>query len=199
MAKSSKPHSNLFGKSVDEFAKIQEEIFNNLNPVGAIEEIYSEEVAVNTFEIRVIRRLKIATVTSARLEALRQLLEQLLSREDFDGDHLAYQRAAEDLARKWFSNRKTRAFVAKLLRKYDLDDSAIDAAAMRLCGEDLERLDRRLTVAEIRRDKALRFIYEYRQSIGRNFRQTGPCLEHDGIPQLIERVPRGSEWQQSAK
>ena len=188
-----------FGEAVDELAKIREEIFNDLNPVGAIDEIYSEEVAVNTFEIRVIRRLKIATVTRARLEALRELLEQFLSREDFDGDLLVYQRAAEDLARKWFSNRKTRAVVAKLLRKYHLDESAIDAAAMRLCGEDLERLDRRLTLAEVRRDKALRLIYEYRQSLGGNIRQNGRCLEHEGIPQLIERVPRGSEWQQSAK
>jgi hypothetical protein len=190
---------HLFGASPDELAKVREFVFKDMNPIGAIEEIYAEDVVENTFEIRVIRRLKIATATSARLEALRELLEQLLSREDFDGDLLACQRAAEDLARKWFSNRKSRAFVAKLLRKYGLDESAIDAVAMRLCGEELERLDRRLTLAEFRRDKALRFIYEYRQSLGRNIRQTGPCLEHDEIPQLIERVPRRSEWQPSAK
>ena len=192
--------NHLFGASPDELAKVREFVFKDINPIGAVEEIYAEDVVVNTCEIRLIRRLKTTTVTSARLEALRQLLEQLLSREDFDGDHLAYGHAAEDLAPKWFTDKKTRAFVAKLLRKYGLDESAIDAAAMRLCGDDLEQLDRRLTLVEIRRDKALRFIYEYRQSLGRNFRRTGPCLEHEEIaPQLIERVPRRSECQPSAK
>jgi hypothetical protein len=131
-------------------------------------------------------------VNSASFEALKEILEQVLLREDFDGDHLAYRHAAEDIAHKWFSNKRTRAYVAKLLRKFHLDESAIEAAAVRSCAEDLERLDRRLTLAEIRRDKALRFIFDYRQSRGKYINQSNRNLEHEQMPQLIASTRKAS-------
>jgi hypothetical protein len=47
MAKSSKLQINLFGESPDELAKIREQIFKDINPIGYIEEIYVEDVIAN--------------------------------------------------------------------------------------------------------------------------------------------------------
>jgi hypothetical protein len=73
---------------------------------------------------------------------------------------------AKDLARKWFDSKKVQARVAKLLRKFQMDEGTIEAEAFRLCFDDLERLDRALTLAE--RCASLRNIGRFfRSSSGR--------------------------------
>ena len=54
----------------------------------------------------------------------------------------------------------------------NLDESAIEAEAFRLASSDIDRLDRMLTVAEIRRDKALHCIADYRDSLAQRLQQS---------------------------
>jgi hypothetical protein len=65
-----------------------------------------------------------------------------------------HEHAAEDLARSWFDNKKAQTRVAKLLRKFQMDEGAIEAKAFRLCAKDLERLDRMLTALEFRHENS---------------------------------------------
>jgi hypothetical protein len=67
-----------------------------------------------------------------------------------------------------------------------MDEGAIEAEAFRLCAEDLERFDRKLTALESRRDRALRFIAEYRELLSKQLRQAGDrILDNDDVPRLV--------------
>jgi len=67
-------------------------------------------------------------------------------------------REAKGLTFNWFHSQKAKTQVAKLLAQFHLDESAIEAEAFRLTSSEIDRLDRVLTIAEIRRDSALRCI-----------------------------------------
>jgi hypothetical protein len=75
-----------------------------------------------------------------------------------------------------------------------MDESAIEAQAFRLCADDLERLDRMLTLAEARRDKALRCLAEYRQIFAKQVREsTDRILDNEDVPRLVSVVSRAAE------
>jgi type IV secretory pathway VirB4 component len=180
----------LSAESADEFASLRKELKNEIQPEGAIEQIYVDDFATLIWEILRLRRYKTVILNSSRRAALQGILEQLLSDRDYEH---SYQKDidAEDLARSWFDNKNAQARVAKLLRKFQMDEGAIEAEAFRLCSEELERLERILTALEFRRDRALRFIAEYRQLLSKQLRQAGDrILEHDDVPRLVAVAKR---------
>ena len=181
----------LISESQDEFASLCAELEEEIQPKGVIERTYVYDIANNIWETLRLRRYKTIIIDNSRLAALRGILEQLLRRQDF-GDYDDYKHAAEDLARSWFDNtKKAQTRVAKLLRKFQMDEGAIEAEALRLCSEDLERLDRKLTALDSRRDRALRFIAEYRELLSKQLRQAGDrILDNDGVPRLVAVVKR---------
>jgi hypothetical protein len=77
---------------------------------------------------------------------------------------------AAELAHAWFSNQKTRNHVLELLRQFHLDETAIEAEAIRRSAADLELLDRLLASLESRRNKALRCIADYRFGLAQQLR-----------------------------
>jgi len=174
----------LINESVDEFAALRKELKNEIQPEGVIEQMYVDDFAVLIWEILRLRRYKTVIINNSRLAALRGILEQLLCRPDFDVD--GHEKAAEDLARSWFDDKKAQARVATLLRKFGLDEGAIEAEAFRSCAEDLERLDRMQALAEVRRDKALRCVADYRQILSKQLQQsTDRILDNDEVPRLV--------------
>jgi hypothetical protein len=76
-----------------------------------------------------------------------------------------------------------------LLKYFDLDESAIEAEAIRRSAADIELLDRLLASIEARRDKALRRIAEYRGELGRQMRQAADRII-DGKALAIEDASR---------
>jgi hypothetical protein len=179
----------LSAESADEFASLRKELKNEIHPEGPIEQLYVDDFATLIWEIWRLRRYKTVIINNSRLEALQKILNQLLCCPDSDDpDVVIYFRAhgAEDLARSWFDNKKAQTRVAKLLRKFQMDEGAIEAEAFRLCAEDLERLDRTLTALEFRRDKALRCVADYRQILSKQLQQAANrILENDDVPRLI--------------
>jgi hypothetical protein len=161
----------LNAESADEFALLQKELKDEIRPEGVIEQICVDDFAVLVWESLRYRRYKTAMINNSRLAALQGILEQLLCAEDYEHSY-EKDRDAEALARDWFGNQRAQARVAKLLRKFQMDEGAIEAGAFRLCFEELERLDRMPTFAEVRRDRALRFIADYRQLLAKQLRQT---------------------------
>jgi hypothetical protein len=175
----------LSAESADAFASLRKALSNEIQPEGAIEQMYVDDFAMLIWEILRLRRYKTVILNNARLAALRGILMQLLCRRDYEG-YNGHEHAVEDLARGWFDSKKAQARVAKLLRKFQMDEGAIEAEAFRLCAEDLERLERLLTAQEVRRDKALRLIAEYRQVFSKQLRQAGDrILENDEVPRLV--------------
>ncbi len=166
-----------------------EELEQELQPRGIIERTYVQDVAYLIWDILRLRRSKTAIINTALLAALRGILEQLQKRSTVRNPSQSKQ--FEDLAHGWFDNEKAKAQVASLLLKFGLDEGAIEAEAFRRCAEDLERLDRMLTFAEARRDKALRGIADYRQAFSRRVRQaTSRIIDAEEVPQL---APVGKE------
>lgn len=175
----------LSAESADEFASLRKQLENEIHPEGAIEQMYLDDFATLIWEILRLRRYKTVIINNSRLAALRGILEQLLCRPDFDHSY-DHEHAAEDIARSWFDNKKAQAKVAKLLRKFQMDEAAIEAEAFRLCADDLERLDRMLTAIEYRRDKALRCIADYRQILSKQLQQAANrILDNDEVPRLV--------------
>ncbi len=175
----------LSAESPDEFASLRKQLENEVVVRGPIEQIYLDDFANLVWEIWRVRRFKAAIINNSRLAALQTILKQLLARSDFvlsfDLEH-----AAKDLSRAWFHSKTARTKVAKLLRKFEMNEDAIEAEAFRLCGEDVERLDRILAGLEFRRDKALRCITDYRQVFSKRLEQAADrILENDEVPRLV--------------
>jgi hypothetical protein len=180
----------LITESVDEFASLRKGLKSEIQPEGAIEQMYLDDFATLIWEILRLRRYKTAIINSSRRAALQGILEQLLWDQDYEHSYQK-DKDAEDLARSWFTNKNAQARVAKLLRKFQMDEGAIEAEAFRLCSEDLERLERILTALEFRRDKVLRCIADYRQGLAKQIKQsTDRILDNDEVPRLIAVAKR---------
>jgi hypothetical protein len=174
-------------ESSDELASLCEQVNDEIEPTGFIERMYAGDIIALTWDILRLRRAKTGIINGAFLAALESILEQLLPREDYESvyDH---ERAANDLAREWFENEKAETQVAALLRKFGLDECTIEAEAFRSRAEDLERLERMLALAEVRRDRALRSIADYRQSLAKQIKKsTDRILDNDDVPRLVSR------------
>lgn len=76
----------------------------------------------------------------------------------------------------WFDAKNAQTRAGELLGQFQLDEGAIEAEAFRLSSEDLERLVRMLTLAEVRREKALRFVADYREGLSTQL-QHRPSLQ----------------------
>jgi hypothetical protein len=113
-------------------------------------------------------------INAAFRAALQRLLAQLLREpgqfEDYVGDE------AEELAHAWFTDQEAKKQVSELLSRFKLDDSAIEAEAIRRSSSDLELLDRMLTSLELRRDKTLACVAEYRASLAHELRESADRL-----------------------
>jgi hypothetical protein len=136
--------------------------------------------------------LKPSLLNNSRRAAMQEILEQLLDPHDFEFSYQIEQAAAE-LARGWFENDDDKANVAKLLRKFQLDETAIEAEAFRLNAEDLERLDRMQAVLAVRFEKALRCIAEYRKSFSTELQHAADrILNSDDVPRLVSQSWKAS-------
>jgi hypothetical protein len=161
----------LVTEDADEFASMRDELEQEIMPKGFIERMYVADIATILWEILRLRRFKIAIINHAFRPALAAILKQCLD----DGDifkSTESESKAELLAHQWFHNQAVKKEVAKLLRKNQLDEHAISAEAFRQASSDLERIDRLLTLAETRRDRALRNISDYRFGFAQRVRQS---------------------------
>jgi len=160
----------LVTESKDAFDQIRDAFTEEIKPRGIVERMYVTDITYLTWDILRYRRCKAAIVNSRLRDALQNLLQALL-REPGQYAHHRRDEAA-DLAHAWFSDQKTRKRVLELLRQFHLDESAIEAEAMRESVAALDQLDRLLASLESRRNKALRCIAEYRGGFARQLRDS---------------------------
>jgi hypothetical protein len=178
----------LMTENEDEFASLHEELDQDIQPKGFIERMYVQDIAALLWEIIRLRRFKTVIINSAFHKALQNVLKQIVFRPEFI-EKPDYEDEADTLAYDWFHNQKAKNQVAKLLRQFRLDECAIEAEAFRLMSSDIDRLDRMLTLAEVRRDKALHCIAEYRDSLARRLRQSSEQILEVEDVRHIEHTP----------
>jgi hypothetical protein len=100
---------------------------------------------------------------------------------------------AEALAHAWFTDQEAKKQVSEILSRFGLDESAIEAEAIRKSSADLELLDRMLASLETRRNKALGCVAEYRASLAHQLRQSADrIIDGKGVLRLEDAASERS-------
>jgi len=160
----------LITESADEFDALRDAFEQEIKPRGIIEQMYVHDICAIVWEILRLRRCKVIIINSAFRSALQNLLKQL-SRLPGQYEYQV-EGEAEALAHSWFTDQEAKKQVSEILSRFDLDESAIEAEAIRRSSSDLELLDRMLTSLESRRDKALGCVAQYRASLAHQLRES---------------------------
>jgi hypothetical protein len=188
----------LSTESRDEFFKLRDHVCAEIQPDGPIERMFVNDVVTLTWEMKRARRVKAGLINGSLRTALEKVIAQILPCEDFENG-LDRDRAAKELARRWFTDDGVKATVAELLATYQLDLTTLEAQAYCQCAEALEGLDRLLMMLMARWDKALVGLATYRQSMAKLLRQrTEEILEHEEVPRVIGRYKRGQHGEYEA-
>ena len=172
----------LITESEEDFAALTSELKQELKPRGIIEQMYVADIAALVWEILRLRRCKGATINIALKEALSEIVYRLAGEPDPDTPQRDW---VDAVSRDWFSKPTARKEVLELLDKFHLDESAIEAEAIRSKFSEIETLDRMLTLQELRLNKALRSIAEYRNSFAKQVREvSNRVIEGDPVIRL---------------
>jgi hypothetical protein len=147
-------------ESADDYDSLVKSLQQAISPHGVIEQMYVADIGVVVWETVRLRRCKTALINMSFRAGLKNLLIQFWK----DPDEIAPYQEAEALAGEWFTDPKARQQVAEILNRFHLDETAIEAEAIRSVAADLELLDRMLMSLEVRRNRALRSIADYRAS-----------------------------------
>ena len=173
----------LITESADEFDALRDAFEREIKPHGIIEQIYVHDISSIVWEILRLRRCKAVIINSAFRSALEHLLPQLLRQPD--QSEYDVRDEARTLAHAWFTDQEAKKRVSELLSRVELDESAIEAEAIRRSSSDLELLDRMLTSLESRRNKALGCVAEYRASLAHQLRESADrIIDGKGVFQL---------------
>jgi hypothetical protein len=173
----------LITESADEFDALRDAFEQDIKPHGIIEQMYVHDISSIVWEILRLRRCKAVIINSAFRSALENLLKQLL-REPGQYEY-EVEDEAEALAQAWFTDQEAKKRISELLSRVELDESAIEAEAIRRSSSDLELLDRMLTSLESRRNKALGCVVEYRASLGHQLRESADrIIDGKGVLRL---------------
>src|SRR5215468_9926175 len=160
----------LISESADEFDALRDAFEREIKPRGIIEQMYVHDISSIVWEILRLRRCKVVIINSAFRSALEGLLMQLLIGPGQYKHEAEYK--AKALAQAWFTDKEAQNQVSELLSRFELDESAIEAEAIRKSSSDLELLERMLTSLEARRDKALGCAAEYRTRLAQQLRES---------------------------
>jgi hypothetical protein len=173
----------LITESADEFDALRDAFEQEIKPRGIIEQMYVHDICAIVWEILRLRRCKVIIINSAFRSALQNLLKQL-SRLPGQYEYQV-EGEAQTLAHSWFTDQEAKKQVSEILSRFDLDESAIEAEAIRRSSSDLELLDRMLTSLESRRDKALGCVAQYRASLAHQLRENSDrIIDGKGVLRL---------------
>jgi hypothetical protein len=156
-------------ESEEEFDALHKALEQEIEPRGIIEQMYVADICHIIWESLRLHRNKAIIINIAYRAALEHILTRLLHKPGQFAD--AEQKQAQALAEKWFQEQNAKDKVLQLLNRVDLDETAIEAQAIITVSSELELLNRMLASLEARRNKALRCIAEYRDSLATQLRE----------------------------
>lgn len=167
----------LITESADDFEALHHSVARRFQPRDVIERKYVSDLASIMWEIDRLRQCKVAMLNTVFREALQQVLAQMLTMPGQDQRDVRAD--AQDLAYGWFTDKKAKEQILELLRRFGLDETAIEAEAMRSLFSELEPIENMLTSLEWRFDKTLQCIGHYRAVLVQQLRQSAD-LANDG-------------------
>jgi hypothetical protein len=144
----------LRSESADEYISLHKNLVEEIRPQGAIEAVYVEEITDLIWEMKRLRNCKVSVIHQMSRRALESVLNQLLTTNE--------KIKVQGLVDRWFEDAAAKEEVSEILKRFDLDESAIEAEAIKLASDQLEWLDKSLVSAGARLAKSLRFVKSYR-------------------------------------
>ena len=157
----------LLTESADEFNSLGAALAQEIKPRGIIEQMHVAETTKLIWETLRLHRCKAAMINTAFRPAVENLLQRLWKEP---GEPTPYEESQE-LAFAWSTDPKAKQKVAEILGRFHLDETAIEAEAIKSLMPELEALDRMLMTLEVRRNRALRGVAEYRVSFAKRVQQ----------------------------
>jgi hypothetical protein len=182
----------LTTESRNEFLSFRKGFYDEIQPSHPTEAHYVDWIVMLAWEVPRLLRTKAGLINGALLEALKNLLEQVLSSQGLS--YSERKKVIKNLAARWFVDDAAKAEVAALLAKLGLDETSIEAEAYRLRAAEIESVDRFLTTKQQSLEKALRFIGKLRKKLGDCLRQcSAEQLEENAAPIVVARYPKNGE------
>jgi hypothetical protein len=184
----------LQSESASEQAEICRALEQDIRrPIGIIEKMHVADVAAITFEILRLRRSQTGIINTSFRTALESLIAELQRRPRNvpyqDGRYGPPGEPARALALKWFTDKQGKKQVLELLSQFGLDESAIEAEAIRSCLTDLERIEGLLASLELRRTRALWFVAQYRENLARQLKESSDRIIEATTVRRLEDIP----------
>ena len=150
-----------------EFDKLLEALAQDLAPRNTVEKWFVADIAYLVWETLRLRRVKAAVWNMAQKDAVLRILWGLPA---VDRDWAVKASAV------WLTHAGIREDIMERLEESGLDESAIEAEAMRWVASDVEMLDRMMASREMRFQKAFRAIADYRETFANQARTASSRL-----------------------
>src|SRR5215216_4215946 len=127
-----------------DFVALLKAFNHEIMPRGIVEDMYVSDLACLVWEMLRLRRCKTALINVAFSDAVAALFEMVTKAPGVEIDFVARERA-QAIATAWFIKEQNRTKILQTLeQKFELDESAVEAEAIRRSARDLEVLDRML-------------------------------------------------------
>jgi len=181
----------LLSESREKYESLLLALQQEIKPKGRVEQIYLEDLTAIAWEIQRLRRCKAGIINNGFRSALQTLLQRLLLSPDFL-DQLTIDEEAARLAMGWFVSKKCKKQVLAILNRQTLDETAIEAEAIRQSWSDLELIERMLMSLRSRLDKVFGCVADYRDNLARRMGESSDrILQNDGAI-CLDHVPNES-------
>ena len=160
----------LTSESQEEFNGLATAMIEYIQPDGPIGELLVNDVIDATWDIIRYQRSRTALIQSQYRNALSNLLQHASDLDEI---------VACNIADGWFRTKAGKQDVANRLEPFNLNETAIEAEAVKIVFADLETLDGLLTSALKRRNKALRLLSEILAPLARRAREVSKRMIAD--------------------
>lgn len=172
------PPPLLEGEDTAAYDELLVRISGAVKPADILEEIWVRDVVDLVWEAFRLRRLKANLMTAVAHEGVERILTPRLGWS-----------SAHDLAKAW-ARRERSAIkqVDELLASAGLTMDAVMAQTLSLKLDDIDRIDRMIATAEVRRNAILREVDRHRTTWGQNVRRAVQQIEAAEI-KVIETKP----------
>ncbi|MDP6428491.1 MAG: hypothetical protein QF393_10790 [Rhodospirillales bacterium] len=173
------------GENEADFIAFCESCRGTIQPKDAIEEIWLRDYMDYAWESLRLRRMKGALIRSARREAVEKIINEYADIESLN--ELKIAMPARHLSKLWSKGEEGIVeFFQTLLEQNSLhqDHIAVTAVASKL--DELERIDRLITAADYRRDKALGEIEKRRSYLAKSSQNFSEGTITDAEAEIID-------------
>jgi hypothetical protein len=132
--------------------------------------MYVEDLATIIWSMQKLYSIKNGIIRNALYPALKSILEHIVA-DDARCSSIEKENLPKKLAVNCYRDKNARAQVAKMLADFNLDESCIEAEAWRRASTELDLIERQLTSLQIRRDKTLNMLADYRDELGQRLKR----------------------------